>query len=100
MDQDRMSRQGQVAGAISRPRLAAIATLLVVTVALAAFLVLGSSASTQAVSASSAAGSPGEPITGKLSKPGYTVIALARTAGRRRPGELTARSGCAHRRGG
>ena len=50
-----MNRQGQAAGAISRPRLAAIATLLVVTCGLAAFLVLGSSASTQSVSASSAA---------------------------------------------
>ena len=65
---------------MSRPRLAAIATLLVVTGALAAFLVLGSSASTQPVSASEAIGSArNQPITGKLSKPGYTVIALARS---------------------
>ena len=73
-----MNRQGQRAGAVSRPRLAAIATLLVVTCGLAAFLVLGSSASTQSVSASSAAQvAQAEPITGTLSKPNYTVIALA-----------------------
>ncbi len=63
---------------MSRPRLAAIAALLVVTCALAALLVLGSSDSTQSVSASSAAQvSQAKPITGKLSKPGYTVIAVA-----------------------
>ena len=62
---------------MSRPGLAAVAALVVVTCGLAAFLVLGSTASTQSVSASSAAEvAQAEPITGTLSKPAYTVIAL------------------------
>ncbi len=78
MDQDRMNRQGQETGAMSRPTLAAVATLVAVTCGLAAFLVLGSSASTQAISTSSAAEvSQEKPITGTLSEPNYTVIALA-----------------------
>ncbi len=78
MDRDRMNRQGQAAGAMNRPRLALAAALVVLSCGLAAFLVLGSTANTQDVSASSAAEvSQVEPITGTLSKPGYTVIALA-----------------------
>jgi hypothetical protein len=76
---------------MSGPSLAAIAALVVVTCGLAAFLVLGSTASTQPVSASEAAGSARkQPITGKLNKPGYTVIALARNG---RAKTVRARSG-------
>lgn len=64
---------------MSRPRLAAAAALVALTFGLAAFLVLGGTADTEPVSASGAVGSArNQPITGKLSKPGYTVIVLAR----------------------
>ncbi len=80
MDQDRMNRQGQRSGAMSRPTLAVVAALVVATCGLAAFLVLGSTADTETVSASGAVGSArNQPITGKLSKRGYTVIALAKS---------------------
>ena len=63
---------------MSRPGLALAATLVALTCGLAAFLVPGSSANTQAPSASSTAEvSQEKPITGTLSKPDYTVIALA-----------------------
>ena len=80
---------------MSRPKLAVVGTLLVLSCALAAFLVLGSTDNPQALSAYSAAEvSQEKPITGTLSKPAYTVIALdsagsARTARTAADGSFT-----------
>ncbi len=75
MNQDRMNRQGQAAAA-RRPRHLALATFAVMAFALAAALpATGDDTGPEADPARAA--TEQEPVTGKLSKPGYTVIALA-----------------------
>ena len=76
MDRDRMNRQGQAAAA-RRPRHLALAIFAALALALAAVL-LATGADTGLKTGSASAATKRQLITGKLSKPGYTVIALAR----------------------
>ena len=76
MDRDRMNRQGQAAAA-RRPRHLALATFAFLALALSAVL-LATGADTGLKTGSASAATKKQLITGKLSKPGYTVIALAR----------------------
>ena len=75
MDRDRMNRQGQAAAA-RRPRHLALATFAFLALALSAVL-LATGADTGLEAGSASAATKKKLITGKLSKPGYTVIALA-----------------------
>ena len=76
MDRDRMNRQGQAAAA-RRPRHLVLAIFAVLALALSAVL-LATGADTGLKTGSASAATKKQLITGKLSKPGYTVIALAR----------------------
>ena len=76
MDRDRMSRQVHGSGAMTRLRLFSIAALAVFTAGLAVAL-LGSGGETGLEAERASAAAKQKRITGKLSNPAYTVIALA-----------------------
>ena len=75
MDRDRMNRQGQAAAA-RRPRHLVLAIFAFLAFALSAVL-LATGGDTGLKTGSASAATKKQLITGKLSKPGYTVIALA-----------------------
>ena len=76
MDRDRMSRRSSAAGAVTRLQLLSIAALAVFTAGLAMAL-LGTGGQTGLEAERASAATKKKLITGTLSKPGYTVIALA-----------------------
>ena len=76
MDRDRMNRQGQAAERREGHAISALATFAALALALAAVL-LATGGDTGLKTGSASAATKKKLITGKLSKPGYTVIALA-----------------------